>query len=1533
MTPKRPHTSIVLLFCVVLCVAGADAGAPPLETASVVKLTNQSRIAMAEGRLDAGRELAEAALAVDPSYSEAWKQYGRVAMISGEASKALDSFENAWNLRPGDSDILLWMIEIIPGADDATANRISGFLGEREVGSAYRLAMEATRRMRAGDLSGAGKVLGSAGGDVHEGGKIPLAAAWLRLGSIRNERREYGGAVSSLEEALRLRPGWVPALRELGWAFRGAGQAARAAETWERGLSGSPKDEQWLLWITEARLAVNELQQAEAAVDRLLAETPAHPKGCALKVMFLALRKSPDLSAYEATLAGQTDGPRVIALGHAMAERRLGRFPAAAARLEGLSGVDSTDPDVRSVLAEIYSAWASSADPAERIVPLRRLVALQPEHRSAWRDLGWSLWTTGKHDDAIAAWERFINPADTEQARVRMQLAAVIAESDESRLAVDLYRKWNPGAPLLPVGVELVSSGRLTAAAPFIEAASEAGEDPSVAALYMARIASYNGLCGKSAGLLDGFVQNGIRKASESEVQVFLASIEACSDDPDMLPLIQETKDLYPASTPAGRKVTEILAGAGFRQASLYGGASAMEFYLAALDRDPDYPGLWRRAYQALQSSRQGEEADALLRDVAMRCRSAEVRESVAAVEAMDRHDPQAALDHVEKSLFLDPEQAELHMDRFRALMALGRFAQAGTEEEWFSQRIRGGDYSLQNMLADIETALGKDAEALDLWRRLQLASPQTVLYALESAGALLRLCRADEAIQTLEEFVAVQPDSQVYRLLAETEAELGRPERVLFWTRKGLAFQQDRELLELEVQAGDVLGNAEVVREGVKGLGGPDVLDGSLSRIVGDAIRDPDEAASARAYQEGLLNRNPEYLPSLSRLEELAALAGDTAGSLRFAERIGQLRPWDLTARRLRAVKAVENHKTRQGLEGLRKITRLDPNRAVPILIYSNVSVCPYPKRNTVSQVTEHLELLAKEGYRFIFPSEITDETDSKRVIVAVVDSRPAAIREIDSVLRRIGGRALFFARVDALTRGIIDETGGNLLDTLRDNPRWLVASKGGLDSASPDGVSTNPFTHRLLEDGRKEGRDAYADRVDRLLAEASRPLTSNSSVFLYAEGDYGQLSLDTDRETLDTLRDRVRMRFDYAIAYDATGFAGPQCDPLRLPGRIVPAGWAGDDLRAYLTRRNPLVEARLDLAKALSWNGQHDRANEWFRLAEAAGADPADLELARGSNALFQSDLPAALDHLRKAHELNPESERATALLQKAEIQRRPGIESEFEMLRDSDHRETLRFGGAVSAFLTDRLKVEAFYDHNRWSREGFGSMEGERYGAGLLWAFAERKSAWVRLWNMDIGGGDDFIGFDGGLHMPNLLYSGDLDLQLGRKQVDTVEAVKKGIREDHVTLSGSTRFFDLWDFAMTVGYVNRTDDNSTISLQGSVVRRLREAPFIGLGYAFQFADSDRKSDLYWTPRDLWQHQAYVTSQWRIFDWLSYDVGVKAGVSRELGHDSSFVWNAKANLTATPVDRIELNLGATHMESSSYKESSIMLSIGAKF
>jgi len=1555
----------IALLCVAQLVAAPSIPALAQGARSPVQLLHESREMLGAGNVASALERAQSAVDADPAFAQAWKQLGRVQMLHGDAQEAYQSFTTALQLMPADREISIWMLSVLlelEKYDALTAHLDSLDVPARKSLSEEWYARTVQRLWYKGARSQAGHVAALAA-RVHDSAPVRGAAAaidalargntaaaaqrlrttspgsaapwllgvaWYGLGRDLQAQDNRPEATAAYEHALALLPGWIPAARELGWARRVTGDSRGAAAAWTSSASTGKSPAQWWYWIALAHFDAGSNKDALIALDTLLKREPEHAEGRALKLAILLLNKSPDADAYESRLSASPRGTWLVVQGRTIALRKQGDYRAAASQLEEWR--EREPAAATELLADTYARWAAGAAPTDAVFPLENLVALQPDRVSAWRDLGWTYWTLGRRDDALISWSRAVQGNLPEQRELSLQVLARLVEEGQLDLALATHREWNPKESLTDLGLELVNRNRLLAARPILLAAWNAGQRGARTGLYLAYTEANGGRCVGLTERLEPVLAGGLGSLSGADTDRLFDALLACSDDPGVDPLVRRVTAAA-ADTPAlTARVAALLGRSATARAAARDQAQAFALFQQSLRRNPDQPQVWPRAARLGVDIGRADDVSALLEWISAHASAPAVRDGVNGYRASAQGDRETAVRLYRLSLASDPDQPDLRMALFNDLLALERYGDARDEAQWFTRRWALGDTGVRSQLAAIRAGLGDHPRALALWRELRMAHPETPYYALETARALFTMCRSDEATAVLGDIVARNPDPRAYELLAEIEQALGQPRKALDWTTAGLSQGTSTGLLRVRAEAAEAAGENAIARDAAERVLAADPGNAAMAGLLGRVLLAGQDPDIARVHYTGLLERNPQFLPALVHLRDIAAAAGDREAALDYAMRIAQERPADSTARRRLASAQAEAAEFSPALAAMRNDAGLAANALVPVLVYGNVTSCSYPGRNTASQVVAHIERLAASGVTLVgFNGQPAGDPPPARAVIVILNAEEDALRPIDDAIARVGGMAVYAA--DGTRRASLADT----LTRLAKSGRWQIASAGPADTrrAAVDALGRlgSPLTHRLVVSGEPESEATQAARLDATLARAAVNLPENGPrVLVYPGGDYGQLSLDTDSSAISALRTAAGRHFTVALARDDDGFVRPDSDALRLPALSVPPGWDADTLATQLARSRPTTLAALQLGKILSWHGQHVAADRWFVRAADRGADPLQVHLFAGTNADFEGDLPNALEHLRTAAQLDPDSPRVRDALQRAEDRKRLRIDADGQYWRDSDDRTYRRTGAEAGAYLSDSLRVLLFADHNRWERKGLGDEDGARLGAGLRWHFATGDWLDARIWNMDLDDIKDHTGWKVGVHLPLPWSTGTLDLQASRDQVDTVEAVRAGILADTLAARGYLRVADVWDLHADLGFIDRTDGNDTWLLTGRFVRRFSESPYLGLGYRFRFGDSDRDPPEYWAPLGLQQHQVYAA--WRgEAGPLAYSLSAEAGYAREEDSDWRFVWGGRGSVDYRAGRYLSVGAEARRLETPDYTRDDYLLRLQIRF
>ncbi|MEW6184184.1 MAG: tetratricopeptide repeat protein, partial [Thermodesulfobacteriota bacterium] len=1532
---------------------------------SVIQLIHHSRLALGSNRLDEALKWARAAVSKDPAYYESWKQFGRVLMLMGNHDEAQKAFQLAQELKGDDPETSTWVIRSLLAADrlkelaekleKASPQIWEGLDGEWVLTLLFRTSelkdrrdaatiLKALRRQNLSPglrsvlnvldllaqkkLEEAEKVLMDVG-LPNEEEKPFLGLAWFALGRSYQGAHENSKAVTALKKSLEFFPEYIPAWRDLGWALKNSGQKGEAAEVWGSGFKKDPRQIGWLLWIAETRLENKQPQMALNPLNRFLKVRPTNTNAQLLKLTALNLAgQKSELTAYEKEIKKVPGGDQLITLSRALTLQKREDYSKAAGLFEDFYRHHPKDLLVRELLANTYALWAAANPGPTALEPLQKLAALEPKRPGVFRDLGWSLLTHNRFDEAIQAWEKALKDPTVDRKRLIRQVVAGLAEEGQADRARQLFRRWEPGTSFTALGLEVLKANRVIAAREFLQAAWDGGEARPQLGVYLAYAEARSGYCPQVGEHVSPFLERGLASATADDFNYFLPALSICSFERNTLPVLFQIDPLITPESEHGPEVTAILSKAAGEQKDAQNLESAWLLYQKTLTRDPNRTLDWLRAVNTALDQGNSAKAHALLEDLLKRSASEAVKEGIRGWNAESGNDTQTAVVHFKKSLSLDPDQPDLHFLLFRDLVSLKRYQEAQTESEWFRAKVAAGDTTAKGYFADTLSTLGKTQEALDHWQELYLGNPDRPRYGIETARCLFLLGRQDQALKLLDSLLSKTPDPKGFELAAEIWGALGRNDQVLKTTEAGLKIKPTTALWQYQAEAAESLKLTTQALTAAKNWASADLGNVPAHQIWIKALMDLGQIEEARTLLESLLQRNPQFLPSLIHLREIASAKKQSGLAVDYSRETLRQRPWDIHAELQHSISLAEDERFVAAFAGLRPLARKEINKAVPILIYSNVTSFAYPGQNMVSQVTGHLKYLADKGYSFITPADLAASfsKNQPQVMVVLITSDSEALRQIDAFLEKIKGRVVLAGDVLSLQTQVPFQPSPDLLARLRSSGRWVMAWSGPLKNelttvVNAKGIRGNVLTHKIMTTAGKETAEAMERRLEIVFSEASLAFKNQeNTLFLYPRGDYGQTSLDTDSEALTVFQKCLARYFTFAITADPNGYITEAFENRHLMGRNVPPSWDVHQLQNYLTRQNPLVRARLQLGKVLFWQGQHIQAGQWFKKAEEAGADPWEVNYNWGNNAFQYGDVPTALAKLRLAQEIDPDSKRSKDSLERAQWEKKFFINPQGTYWKDSDRRSYLDGGFDLAGHVHDTLQLRLLGQRIRWEREGYGEEKGTRLGLGGKWYFHQDHWLEGRIWNLHVDKNGDRVGGLINLHWSNPLWENHIDLQAAREVIDTVEAIRADIRANRYGLNTYSRLIDSFDLFADLEHTRRTDKNNTTLLNGRLVWRMKEWPFLGLGYRVRFGDSDRKAVEYYAPKKLEQHQVYFNSRGE-YELLHYQFSIQAGYAREEDTDWRFVWSTQLHLDLRLTRRLVLYGDYRHQKTPIYE------------
>lgn len=260
---------------------------------------------------------------------------------------------------------------------------------------------------------------------------------YFELGRAYVKSGQVDQGIHWLDEALRIRPDFSPALKELGAALSDSGQFPRAAEVLEKCTAAPARDAEALTDLGGVYLRQGRLDQAEQALRRAIAINPDLPT--AYDLLGLERLRKGDQSGAEADFREAIR----IQPDHAAAQSNLGNLLADAGDLPQaifhLRKAIASDPANVEAHYNLGQAFAASDSIDEALNELETAVRLNPGFARAHSDLGRLLATHGRAQEAFQHYLRAIE-IDSTLGDAHYYLGELLVSEGKAREAEHQFR-------------------------------------------------------------------------------------------------------------------------------------------------------------------------------------------------------------------------------------------------------------------------------------------------------------------------------------------------------------------------------------------------------------------------------------------------------------------------------------------------------------------------------------------------------------------------------------------------------------------------------------------------------------------------------------------------------------------------------------------------------------------------------------------------------------------------------------------------------------------------------------------------------------------------------------------------------------------------------------------------------------------------------------------------------------------------------------------------------------------------------------
>lgn len=427
------------------------------------------------------------------------------------------------------------------------------------------------------------------------------------LAEILLEREQYESVISLLEPALELMPFDHRLMSLLAEAYMRDGLHLKASAILGRAIGAKDDD---LALQTQRAVNTLALGRSGQAIDQLIAIREARPEdgvaGATLAAMLMQKRQYGRAAEIADDLVRRHPQNLTYLNLKGVVHLALGDQESAVESLEAALAIDPRFVPARLNFAKLDLSEGRAPEAQAR---LEALLEDLPGHTGAMLELARAYEAQGLDQEAVR-WAENALGAAPQSADVAVYLIDLLLESGESAKAVEVAEAMELRVPddadvLASVARAYIASGRRSTAQVVLQRTSSlAGYDARI----LKRVATLQ----QQAGDLDGAVWS-LQKAVEGEpdfvpARISLGEILAASGRFEKAELVAESLRRQFPDAPFGYHLMGIIAQ---RQED---NETALNNYLAALERDEDSPILSIRAYEAKRLVDGEAEAVAFLR-------------------------------------------------------------------------------------------------------------------------------------------------------------------------------------------------------------------------------------------------------------------------------------------------------------------------------------------------------------------------------------------------------------------------------------------------------------------------------------------------------------------------------------------------------------------------------------------------------------------------------------------------------------------------------------------------------------------------------------------------------------------------------------------------------------------------------------------------------------------------------------------------------------------------------------------------------
>ncbi len=1568
---------ILALFLILPCAVPASA------PVSVVSLLRQAKVETARNHLDIGLSLLDKALDLDPGYMPLWREKARILFQKNQPLQAIEAINTVLSVNPQDREANLILFQILMhtpsgnvetfdvsldrflnGMDDKSALDVLFYLLEtpenktalanvarqwRPTSRKLRLMAESLLVYLSEDLRAFNRSI-DALAVTGPGNRALAGRLCFLIGKNLLDKGDYETALAQFQKTMDLGYDPIATQGEIGWVYFGQGKTVQAEALWKKFWREASNVAAWVQWIAKAAEASKDYPVAAEFYQKSL---QFQPENVLLQGKYgLSLLMKGDENAYEAFEAHMMEKGSLDAVlfSRAFYLKNRGNIEAAVNALKKIRNRKPFQNEFSAFGLELATTPVPAGEVDRRLAMVLFLVEDISKQLWILRDIGWAYWSQSQFKSAITVWDKAIDSGLTNPEPLIHQAVFRLVEVGHVQEALDFLDRRAPNISYLGLAYSMIDASRFDLAARVLTHL-DPNQPDLFPELYRARCSIENNEPVSAIASLRKIHQQCFPApttrittfgSDEHFITVTLTSDDALTVYTQIADAVLKKKltDAFfflsrPSWLPDFPQQTSAAfqAEAGAILLHMDRKAEAREFFESALALDPD--NAKARIYHMMIAKRPFE-VTKWLEESHDRVEPYDL-EYVRGQIALMEGNPTPAIESFQKCLDIRPSDESLRLKLISLLVDMSRFMQAAQCASWFEQALAQGDKTVRASTAVARLALGNPSGAIAIWQTLLNEHPESLNYLAGIGRALNKSNRYADTLRMLSPAFNKTGAPALAVIMCEADMALGKPRDAFRHAVKGLvSTPDDPTLIRIAAESAAAvvdLPSAEHYARRYIALN-PD--SPKMQNLLGRLLLDQNKLDAAEQHFQSLLERTPGYEASLRGLLSVDQISGDAPGALRYAGMLKDIFPDDLGIRLKYGIAAAGDKKFKTAYTALKPMNGLGTKASVLTLYYPEILDVDAPGKGRFSQWEAHMRALHAAKATFLVLDDfvmmpergrltlsVEKRNDQPSVMVMVGSVQKTVIWQMDQVLKEIDGRALIVVDENTLAAGSPYVMDRAELTEILSTGRWFPVLTDNTPPAIqlPNGTTGKFWGQALPSDTGIETEPQMTGRLmDRMALLKQKALGIDVGAWLYPDGLSPNAILDVREKDRMAAHQAVAENFDIAFMSSPEGFWTPMVAPLTFPVRFVPPAWTESNLMEHLWQKDPQRLVVLSLAKINSWHDQLERADLFFRAAKGLDLDPIEVNSGHGANAFFQGDIPTALNMVRTAVDLNPESERNRHLLKRIEGWTHPLVEGTTGILWDSDDRQFLRTGIGGAAYARESLMLFARmgwltwrYDENSIRNlrriEGYDLVGGARcYLTPGYWLDAEAGLTGFS------DGRTSLASMGLSLHGPMATdvwgINGTYDIKYAFERIDTIEAVTEKIQNHHLSLMNHLRILDFWELWANAHAMLRTDGNDTFMMEGRFVRRICEVPSFSAGYAFQFANSKEDPPEYWAPLDLVANLAYASLAHRFANKLRFTGSTGVGLSKSRNKDWHDVWrlNLKVNYDLTETFRFNL-------------------------